>query len=70
MIITIYTTKTRSQVTPADIMTSVKESHSLSNKCIEMQQEIAIIESELAELNEENRELRAQLAKLDRAVYT
>ena len=66
---TIYSTRARTQANPIDSITETRETNSLSNKCIQMQQEIAVIESEINELNDENRDLKAQLARFDRAVY-
>ena len=66
---TIYATKTRKETSPDEAIATVKETNTLSNKCMQMQQEIAVIESELNELNDENRELKAQLKKFDSIVY-
>ena len=65
----IYTARARTIADPNETLATTRETNSLANKCIQMQQEIAVIESELSELNDENRDLQAQLARFDRAVY-
>ena len=65
----LYQSRVRQTESHADTRTYVAELNSVQSECQQTEQEIQIVVKEIEELNEENRALKVELAKLNSVVY-